>query len=77
MCETRPRLMYPIEPDAVRQMGVGRSKIFTLIASGELASVKVGTRRLIAHADIVDFIRRHRTNENAGAELIVGPGEPE
>jgi excisionase family DNA binding protein len=65
--------MYPIEPDAVHEMGVSRSTIFALIASGELASVKVGTRRLIAHSDIVDYIKRHRSNENAaGPRLLAG-----
>jgi excisionase family DNA binding protein len=68
--------MYGVS-EAVHQMSVSRSTIFTYIASGELASVRVGTRRLIAHADIVDFIRRHRTNENASAELIAGSGEAE
>jgi excisionase family DNA binding protein len=33
--------------DAVRTYGVGRSKLYDLIKTGELAAIKVGGRRLI------------------------------
>jgi excisionase family DNA binding protein len=38
------------------RLGVGRSKIFELIASGELRSVKVGRRRLVSEAALTEFI---------------------
>ncbi len=50
---------------AQERLGVGRSKIFQLIASGELRSVRVGRRRLIPEQAIVDFITR--LDEQAGA----------
>lgn len=34
-------------PDAVRMTGIGRSKLYELIASGDLDTVKVGRCRLV------------------------------
>ena len=42
-------------PDACRLLGVGRSSIYELIASGKLASVAIGRRRLIAASEIERF----------------------
>ena len=42
-------------PDACRLLGVGRSSIYELIASGRLASVSIGRRRLIAASEIERF----------------------
>lgn len=39
-------LAYRI-PDAVRVSGIGRTKLYQLIASGELRAIRVGGRRLI------------------------------
>jgi excisionase family DNA binding protein len=50
---------------AQERLGVGRSKIFELIASGELRSVRVGRRRLVPEQAIIDFIAR--LDEQAGA----------
>lgn len=38
------------------RLGVGRSTVFALMASGQLRSCKVGRRRLIPEAAISDFI---------------------
>ena len=38
------------------RLGVSRSTVFELIASGELRSVKIGHRRLVSDAAIADFI---------------------
>jgi excisionase family DNA binding protein len=42
-------------PEVCRLLGVGRSSIYELIASGRLASVAIGRRRLIAAAEIERF----------------------
>lgn len=38
------------------RLGVGRSTVFALMASGQLRSCKVGRRRLIPESAIRDFI---------------------
>jgi excisionase family DNA binding protein len=50
---------------ARERLGVGRSKVFELIASGELRSCRVGRRRLIPEQAIRDFVAR--LDEQAGA----------
>lgn len=40
------------------QLGLGRSKVYELIAAGELRSVKVGRRRLVSDAAINEFVAR-------------------
>jgi excisionase family DNA binding protein len=52
-------------PGVMERLGVGRSKVFELIESGELRSVKIGRRRLVPESAIVDFIR---TIELVGAD---------
>lgn len=65
-----PRLMYSI-PTAARQLSLSRSTVFDLLRRNELASVKVGARRLVAHTDLEAFIERRRRNESA-----TGPRHP-
>jgi excisionase family DNA binding protein len=50
---------------AQERLGVGRSKVFQLIGSGELRSVQVGRRRLVPEQAIRDFIAR--LDRQAGA----------
>jgi excisionase family DNA binding protein len=50
---------------AMARLGVGRSTIFELIASGELRSVKVRRRRLIPEQALRDFVAR--LDQQAGA----------
>lgn len=53
------KLTYPIT-EAAEQLSVSARVVEKLIASGELASFKVGRRRLVAHDDLVDYIARQR-----------------
>lgn len=39
-------------PDALRYSGLGRTKLYEMIANHEIASVLVGTRRLIIFASL-------------------------
>lgn len=51
------RIAYGVA-DAGEQIGLSRRTICELIASGRLASIKVGRRRLVRHVDLIDFINR-------------------
>lgn len=56
----------PIEPisvrirEACRLTGIGRSKLYELIADGELKVVKVGSITLVPIDDLRAFIDRQR-----------------
>ena len=52
---TTARLLHTI-PDAVEQLGVGRSTIYELMASGAIQTVKIGRRTLIAHDELVRYV---------------------
>lgn len=39
-------------------LGIGRTKWFELIASGELRSVKIGRRRLVSEAALAEFVTK-------------------
>lgn len=42
--------------DAARQLGIGRTLMYELLDSGEIKSIKVGTRRLVPEAELVRFL---------------------
>ena len=44
-------------PEAVRMTGLSRSRIYELIRSGDIRSVKIGASRLIPVDSLHDFIR--------------------
>jgi excisionase family DNA binding protein len=47
-------------PDACRMIGVGRSKLYELLAAGEIEAVKIGARRLILLASLREFVEANR-----------------
>lgn len=47
--------LNPVEA-VMGRLGVGRSTVFALMASGELRSVKIGSRRLVPEAALREFI---------------------
>lgn len=50
------RLLHTI-PDAQEQLGIGRSTVYELIASGVIEAVKIGRRTLIAHDELERYVR--------------------
>lgn len=42
--------------DACARLGIGRSKLYELLATGKIRSVKVGARRLVPESAISQFI---------------------
>jgi len=58
------RIVYPVT-DAAVYLGISRTKLFALIASGELETITIGRRRLVPHESMVTFVERLR-QEQAG-----------
>lgn len=52
-----PAQLHTID-EVMKRLRVGRSTAFGLIASRQLRSVKVGRRRLVSEAALIDFIQR-------------------
>jgi excisionase family DNA binding protein len=57
--------------DAFAQLGIGRSKGYELISDGSIATVYIGSRRLVARTELERFVatlteRGDRTNAGAG-----------
>jgi excisionase family DNA binding protein len=46
-------------PKGAALLGIGKTKLYQLIASGELPSVVVGKRRLLRPADLEQFSASH------------------
>lgn len=56
----------PVEPicvkvnDAARMIGVGRTKLYELIASGEIKVIKLGKSTRITTASLQELVKRQR-----------------
>lgn len=44
--------------EAARMAGIGRTKLYQLMGAGEIASLKLGSRRLIRVSEIEAFLDR-------------------
>jgi len=53
-------------PTAVKITGIGRSKLYELIAAGEIEIVKIGMSTLIPMASLRELIERSRRGKPAG-----------
>ena len=49
------RLLTVVE--VARILGIGRSKVYELLYSGELKSVKIGASRRVRYSDLRDYVR--------------------
>jgi excisionase family DNA binding protein len=45
---------------AAARLGIGKTKLFELLSTGELASVSLGSNRLVADVDLDDYEARLR-----------------
>jgi excisionase family DNA binding protein len=52
--------------EACRLTGIGRSKLYELIAAGEIEIIKVGTITLIPITSLTDLLKRRSDSTNAG-----------
>ena len=55
----RPPLLLTVR-QAARELGLSRSTIYSLISTGELASIKIGRSRRIPWEAVVAFVATHR-----------------
>lgn len=51
--DNEPRRLLPIA-EAARQLGIGRTKLYGLLGTGEIASVRIGTKRRLIPSDELD-----------------------
>lgn len=56
---TIERLLLKPE-EAAEVLSIGRSKVYELMGSGELASVRIGTSRRVPTEALVEFVSRLR-----------------
>jgi excisionase family DNA binding protein len=49
-------LLRPTE--AARRLSIGRTKVYELMAAGELRSVKIGSSRRVSATALADFVAR-------------------
>lgn len=52
------QLLVTVE-DAAKCLGISRAKMYTLISSGEIRSVKIGRLRKISKNEMSRFIKEH------------------
>ncbi len=52
---------------AARQSGLGRSTLYELMSTGQLAYTKIGARRLILMADLQALLAAHRCIDTRAA----------
>lgn len=50
-------ILIPIWPDGGKAIGVGRSLMYELVAAGQIATVKVGRRRLVEPSELRRFAK--------------------
>ena len=50
-----PALLYPVS-EAAQLLGIGRTNVYYLMNDGKLASVRIGSRRLIPRAALESFV---------------------
>ena len=59
-------LLYKVEA-AAEVLGLGRSSVFELVASGELESVTIGRSRRIPRQALEDYVARLRAGASSAA----------
>ena len=71
----KPQQIEPISvriPDAIRMIGVGRTTIYQLIASGDLEAAKVGRSTVVFVASVREYLS---ANRRTLGHQVVSPAE--
>jgi excisionase family DNA binding protein len=56
-------------PEAAQTLGLSRAKVYELVASGELGSIKIDGSRRIPTQDLHQFVERLRVGDGTSAEV--------
>lgn len=64
--DVNPLAFSPI--DGARQLSIGRTQIYKLIAEGRLRTIKLGRRTLIRASELQAFLDRLEAATRTGAE---------
>ena len=54
------KLVYTVD-EAAQRLSIGRTLVYSLIASGQLRSIKIGGRRLISRRQLECFIKERES----------------
>lgn len=57
-----PQILAVSPNEAARLCSIGRTTLYAALSSGELKSVKIGTRRLITLEALRDWLKRNETS---------------
>jgi excisionase family DNA binding protein len=71
-CQAR---LHQVE-GVMQRLCLGRSKVFELMANGQIRSVRIGRRRLIPESAIVQFIQNLETTGSDEAFDADDPNNP-
>ncbi len=61
---TDDKLVYSVD-EAAQRLSIGRTLAYELIRRGDLPSIKIGHRRLIARDDLEGYVQSLRSGEAA------------
>lgn len=67
------RLLYRPE-EAAEALGLSRARLYQLLATGEIGSVKIGTSRRVPAADLEAYVARLRAEHPGG--VAAGSNRP-
>jgi excisionase family DNA binding protein len=62
-CPARQAALCVRVSSAMSMLGIGKTKLYELLAEGELEAIRVGRRRLILRASIEELVERLRSRE--------------
>lgn len=54
-------------PEACRMIGIGRSKLYELMESGDIETIKVGASRLVLVSSLQAFVEQRRDGNSTGS----------
>lgn len=52
------RLLVPVWPDAAEMLGIGETLMRSLVATGEIPTVRIGRKRLVRIDDLLAYVER-------------------